>query len=196
MSVTALSQLPPPRARAVLRTWIDDSGFQLPDTARLDRILQEMLTAREDRNPMVHWADVELRRYRDRLYLMPALQLLNPATELEWDGEGVLELPSGLGTLALEPAATGISRKAWELGPVTVRFRAGGERCRPLGRDSSKGLKKLFQELGVPPWIRSRTPLVMIAAELAAVGDLWVCDRFQAEDADDALRVVWRDGPG
>jgi tRNA(Ile)-lysidine synthase len=195
MSVTALSQLPPPRARAVIRTWIDDSGFQLPDTARLDRILLEMLTAREDRNPLVHWADVELRRYRDRLYLMPALQRLHPETELMWEGVDELKLPAGLGSLAVEPAAAGISRKAWERGPVTVRFRAGGERCRPLGRDSSKSLKKLFQEHGVPPWVRSRTPLVMIAAELAAVGDLWVCDRFQAEDADDAIRLVWRDGP-
>jgi len=72
IDVADVADLAPSRARAVIRTWIDDTGLRLPDTARLDRVLKEMLTAREDRNPVVNWADVELRRYRDRLYLMSA----------------------------------------------------------------------------------------------------------------------------
>ncbi len=196
MSVAALSALPPPRARAVIRTWINDAGLRVPDTARLDRVLREMLTAREDRNPVVHWADVELRRYRERLYLMSALQDLDPATELEWDGESHLELPSGLGTLLVAPAKTGISSRAWEEGVITVCFRAGGERCKPLGRDSSKNLKKLFQEHGIPPWERGRVPLIMLDGRLAAVGDLWLCDGFKAGENDSALRLCWKRHPG
>ncbi len=192
MSASALASLPPPRARAVIRTWINDAGLSLPDTARLDRVLREMLTAREDRNPVVHWADVELRRYRDRLYLMPALQELDPATVLQWNKATALELPSGLGMLSLEASEAGISRMAWEQGQVTVCFRAGGERCRPLGRNSSKNLKKLFQEAGIPPWERGRVPLVKIDGKLAAVGDLWSCDGFQPQAADSAFRICWQ----
>ncbi len=191
MSVSALSALPPPRARAVIRTWINDAGLRLPDTARLDRVLREMLTAREDRNPMVNWAGVELRRYRDRLYLLSPLQELDPATELEWDGEPHLELPSGLGVLSIEPAKTGISRKMWEEGLVTIGFRIGGERCRPLGRKNSKSLKKLFQEYGIPPWERGRIPLIKIDGQLAAVGDIWLCDGFESEGTDAALKICW-----
>lgn len=196
MSVAALAALPPPRARAVIRTWINDAGLRLPDTARLDRVLREMLTAREDRNPVVDWADVELRRYRDRLYLMSALQVLDPATELEWDGRSPLELPSGLGTLFVEEAEAGISRSAWEEGPVSICFRVGGERCRPLGRNSSKSLKNLFQEQAIPPWERGRTPLVKINGRLAAVGDIWLCDGFKAEGSDNALKICWKRGTG
>ncbi len=191
ISAPAVADLPPPRARAVIRTWISDTGLRLPDTARLDRVLKEMLTAREDRNPVVHWTDVELRRYRDRLYLMSALPELDPATELEWDGEAPLILPSGLGTLKVEVAQIGISREAWEKGQVSVCFRVGGERCRPLGRSSSKSLKKLFQEYGIPPWERSRVPLIKIDGELAAVADLWICNRYATDAPNGALRIRW-----
>jgi len=196
MSVTAVAALPPPRARAVIRTWINDTGLRLPDTARLDRVLQEMLTAREDRNPVVDWADVELRRYRDRLYLMPALKELDTATELEWDGQSPLELPSNLGTLYVEEVEAGISRSAWEDGLISVCFRVGGERCRPLGRNSSKSLKNLFQEQGIPSWERGRTPLVKINGQLVAVGDFWLCDGFKAEGSDTALKICWKRGSG
>ncbi|MCP3671001.1 MAG: tRNA lysidine(34) synthetase TilS [Gammaproteobacteria bacterium] len=196
MSVAALSAMPPPRARAVIRTWINDAGLRLPDTARLDRVLREMLTAREDRNPMVNWADVELRRYRDRLYLLSALQKFDPVTELNWDGETPLELPSGLGVLSVKPAKSGISRKMWEESQVTVCFRVGGERCKLLGRDNSKSLKKLFQEYGVPPWERDRIPLIKIDGQLAAVGDIWLCDGVRLEETDAVLKICWERGTG
>jgi len=196
IGVADVADLPPSRARAVIRTWINDAGLRLPDTARLDRVLKEMLTAREDRNPVVNWADVELRRYRDRLYLMSALREVAPTTELDWDGETPLKLPSGLGTLSVGAAETGISREAWERGQITVCFRVGGERCRPLGRSNSRSLKKLFQENGVPPWERGRIPLVKIDGELAAVGDLWICDGFAPDSLGSALRVSWTLGAG
>ncbi|MEJ2529859.1 MAG: tRNA lysidine(34) synthetase TilS [Gammaproteobacteria bacterium] len=196
MSITALAALPPPRARAVIRTWIRDTGLILPDTARLDRVLREMISAREDRNPMVDWPGVELRRYRDRLYLMPALQDLDQTLELEWDGCSPLVLPSALGILYAESAEQGISAYAWESGNITISFRAGGERCRPLGRSNSKSLKNLFQERAIPPWQRGRIPLVKIDNVLAAVGDIWLCDAFKADSSETAVRLRWERCPG
>ncbi len=196
MSITALTELPPPRARAVIRTWISDAGLRLPDTARLDRVLQEMLTAREDRNPVVDWPGVEMRRYRDRLYLMSTMQDLDPTTQLEWDGKSDLELPSRLGTLHVEQVEQGISAHAWESGNISVRFRAGGERCRPIGRNSNKSLKSLFQENGIPPWQRGRIPLVKIDGVLAAVGDIWICDRFKSDGSESAIRLCWERSTG
>ncbi len=194
MSISALAALPPPRVRAVIRTWIRDAGLQLPDTARMDRVLLEMLTAREDRNPVVDWPGVEMRRYRDRLYLMPTLQELDRDIEIEWDGGSDLELPSGLGTISVQEAAEGISMSAWEAGKITVCFRAGGERCRPVGRDVSKSLKNLFQERGIPPWERGRMPLIKLDGQLAAVGDIWVCEGFMADASGRAVCLHWRRG--
>lgn len=191
MSIDVLAGLPPPRARAVLRTWIRDSGMQLPDTARLDRVLHEMLTARQDRNPIVDWPGVEMRRYRDRLYLMHTLQPLEGNTEIGWDGRSMLELPSGLGTISVQESAAGISLSAWLGGKITVCFRLGGERCRPVGRAGSKSLKALFQELGIPPWERGRVPLIKIDGELAAIGDILICEGFSSADAKGAITLCW-----
>jgi tRNA(Ile)-lysidine synthase len=77
---------------------------------------------------------------------------------------------------------------------VRVSWRRGGERCRPAGRRHHHALKKLFQESGIPPWERGRIPLVYIDAELAAVGDLWVCDPFSAGVDEPGLIMHWDRG--
>ncbi len=194
LSIDALSALPPPRARAVIRTWIRDSELPLPDTARLDRVLSEIITARDDRNPIVDWPGVELRRYRGRLFLMSALQTIDTDIEIEWDGKSDLMLPSGLGTLTVEEAENGISKSVWDNAKITVCFRTGGERCRPVGRDVSKSLKNLFQESGVPPWERKRIPLVKVNGQLAAVAGIWLCDGFSTDNSKDAIRISWDRG--
>ena len=78
--------------------------------------------------------------------------------------------------------------------PVAVRFRQGGERCRPAGRSGSQTLKKLLQEYEVPPWWRDRTPLLYCGDELVAVADLWVCEGWQSPAAEQGLVVTWRLG--
>ena len=45
--------------------------------------------------------------------------------------------------------------------PVSLRWGlAGGTRLRPVGRGGSRPLKKLWQELGVAPWLRARWPVL------------------------------------
>jgi tRNA(Ile)-lysidine synthase len=56
----------------------------------------------------------------------------------------------------------------------TVRFRQGGERFHPSGRNHSQSLKKLLQEAGVPPWERDGIPLLYHGEELVAVIGYWV----------------------
>ncbi|MEH6467758.1 MAG: tRNA lysidine(34) synthetase TilS, partial [Porticoccus sp.] len=72
-----------------------------------------------------------------------------------------------------------------------VRFRSGGERCTPVGRNGSNTLKKLFQEYGLEPWLRNRVPLIYLKGQLAAVGDLWVCDEFSVADGEQGMAIQW-----
>ena len=55
---------------------------------------------------------------------------------------------------------------------LDVRWRRGGERIRPVGRQRTKTLKALLQEGRVPPWRRDRWPLLYQAESLAAVPGL------------------------
>jgi len=193
LSVTGLRQLPPPRCRAVLRHWVVTQGFQLPSTAHLDRILKEILAAAEGRTPLVTWRGVELRRFRNQLFIMAPLPQHDPITSLPWEGFSTLQLPTGIGHLNLELSiGRGICSNLWQQGDVEVRFRQGGERCRRQGETVSRSLKKIFQEqLSIPPWLRDRVPLVYIDGELAAVAGYFVCEPFAAPAAKPSIAPRW-----
>ena len=195
LPVAALRRLPPPRCRALLRHWFREQGFGVPDTARLDRVLDEVLTAAGDRMPRVHWAGAELRRFRDGLYLLRPLPPHDPLLRLDWDGKARLHLPEGLGVLASRIAqGRGIDSEMWRRLPLQVGFRCGGERCRPAGQRHTRSLKALLQERGVVPWTRDRIPLVFLDGQLAAVGDLWVCDEFCAAPGREGVELCWDRG--
>ena len=79
---------------------------------------------------------------------------------------------------------------------MTLRFRGGGERFRPRGREHHHSLKHLFQESGVVPWMRDRVPLLYRGDELAAIGDLWISADVDAAPASEPRwRVQWTEHP-
>jgi tRNA(Ile)-lysidine synthase len=189
--LSGLVSLSAPKGRAVLRAWIRGKGFQLPNTARLDRILMEMSSAAEERNPLVHWPGVEVRRYRDRLYLMPPLKKIEPHLSLLWDGRTVLELPAGLGRLRVIPSEGGLSLRQWEQGRIQIRFRHQRERLQLSGRSHSQSFKNFFQQQAIPPWQRGRIPFVYIDDQLAAVADLAQCRPFTAGKGERGIQIQW-----
>jgi len=76
---------------------------------------------------------------------------------------------------------------------LSVRFRVGGERCKPLGRSHSQTLKKLFQEYRIPPWERESAPLFYENEKLVAVADFWVCEGAAANGyQEDSLWLIER----
>lgn len=70
LSVSKLLTLDNSKKRLVLRGWISKSGYSIPNTKKLNTILDSVLVAGRDRVPCVKWKGVELRRYRDDLYLL------------------------------------------------------------------------------------------------------------------------------
>jgi tRNA(Ile)-lysidine synthase len=191
INLTLLAELPPPQGRAVLRAWIKGEGFTVPDTVHLERVLVEMVAAREERNPLVSWQGAELRRFRGRLYISQPLPPFDSNLVLQWDGDSPLELPAGMGRLLVEKGEIGIPLQLWKSGDIQVRFRSGGERCRPPGRGHSKSLKKLYQEIGIPPWLRQRLPLVFVDEQLVAVGDLHYCIPTESQSGSAGIILRW-----
>jgi tRNA(Ile)-lysidine synthase len=192
INLALLAEMSPrPEASAVLRAWIKGEGFAVPDTAHLERILVEMVVAREERNPLITWQGVELRRFRGRLYISQPLPSLDTSQVLPWDGSTPLALPAGMGRLLVEEGESGIPLQLWKSGDIQVRFRSGGERCRPPGRGHSKSLKKLYQEMGIPPWMRERLPLVFVGEQLVAVGDLLYCISSESQSGSAGISLRW-----
>jgi tRNA(Ile)-lysidine synthase len=189
LSVTGLRALSQARARNLIRHWIRVRGLAVPDAARLQRILDEVVNARADATPQVSWQGAEARRYRDTLFVFPPLPAV-PENALPWNGQAPLAV-SGLGTLTAGAVAGGLSN-GLQGKALVVRFGATGERCRPVGRRHHQRLKKLWQDAGVPPWVRERTPLLYVDGQLAAVAGRWICADFAAPAGEMGWMPLWQ----
>ncbi len=192
--VPALQQLTPARQRNALRRWLRGSTGTAPSRAVLARITVDMLGSRVDAEPCVRWGEYELRRYRTRLYLLRRDTTAVPARlPLPWMLDAALALPGDGGVLVAVPGqGQGIRQSLLGSDGVRVGWRQGGERCRPAGRNGHHELRKLFQERGIPPWVRTRIPLIFIGGELAAVAGLWVCEPFQAQPDEPGVQIHWQ----
>ncbi len=80
--------------------------------------------------------------------------------------------------------------------PITIRSRVGGERCRPIGRGGSTSVKKLLQELNVPPWERSNVLLIYVGDKIAGIVNQKTCEGFSKADIlrlqDNPTEKIWR----
>ncbi len=180
----ALLQLPPARRARVLRGWIAELGLPPLPAEGIGRIEAELLPAREDADPRFRWRDVEVRAWRDLLQAGPVRAPLPAGWACEWDGARPLALPDGS---ALRLAGPGGFER-----PLRVHARRGGERIALPARDHSHALKHVLQELGVPPWLRERLPLLSDeSGELLAAGDLAYAARFDAWLRERGMRLDW-----
>jgi tRNA(Ile)-lysidine synthase len=187
LSVKALRALSDARRRNLLRHWLQMRGYEALPADTLQRLDLEVLRARVDAQPLLHCGACEFRRYRDQLHLMTSLPPVPEPAEIPWKGNGRLALPTGCGVLVSS------TRKALPFA-LTVRFPRGGEKLRPADEPHTRTLKYLFQEYGVPPWHRLRTPLIYRDDALVSVGDRWLSAEWAAELQQRRVRIEWRDG--
>jgi len=148
--------------------------------------IDRLLTARDDGNAEHRWGGALIRAWRGHLHALPLPSPVPAGWATEWDGRRPLALPGG-GRLSLE-GADAFDR------PLRVHLRQGGERMRLPGRGHSHVLKHLLQDAGIPPWLRSRMPLLSDAdGRLLAAGDGLVAAPLHDWLAARGARLRWRD---
>lgn len=180
------------RCRNLLRYWITGNGFLAPSSTVIDRIIDEGLHSRADAHPLIHWFGAEVRRYRDRLYLMARIPANASPTPLKWPCQGELQLGEGLGRLkSIESIGKGIRATLLEGREVAVRRREGGERIRPVGRSGHHSLKNLFQEEAIPPWQREIYPLIYLDAKLISLPNLFCGAEVAAGEHERGIVIEW-----
>ncbi|MCW9088791.1 MAG: tRNA lysidine(34) synthetase TilS [Gammaproteobacteria bacterium] len=194
LCAATLKGLSPARCRNLLRFHVRQLGLSVPAHKHLQRILDEVLPAAADAEPLVGWPGAEVRRYRDWLYFMlPLAPLTDKSLRLPWDGVSALVLPQGLGRLTpLRCRGEGVDNALLVGRECEVRLRQGGERLRLPGRDGHHALKKLYQEAGVPPWERERRPLLYVDGALAQVAGLWTAAEYSVAAGKEGLRLQWQ----
>lgn len=174
------------RRAAILRRWLAQQGAAMPSRDRLTRIWQEVALARDDATPGVKLGDGEIRRYQGLLWWVQVTPGQREA-QIGWEDPFTpLTLPAGLGQLELIPEGEIRAPQADEL--VTVRFYAPGT-LHIVGRAGGRKLKKIWQELRVPPWLRDTTPIVFYGeTPIAAAGRFITRDGLAEHEAGYTLR--------
>ena len=190
LPIDGLLALTPGRQRNLIRHALRLLGLSTPTALQLERILGEVLPAREDAQPHVGWPGASVRRYRNGLYLLPEVLASTPAAR-PIEAQSV-PLGAGLGVLHFESGAKrGLSPELLERG-LRLDIRQGGEEIQLYGQGHTRKLKKLLQEEGVVPWMRERLPLVYSGDQLVAVADLWVAADAVSEPG---VAIRWSDRP-
>lgn len=187
----ALRRMPLKQRGRILRRAVDRAGLPKLPAASLAEIVNSLLEARDDSNPVVRWPGAECRRFRDSLYLIA------PPADPAFEGRvlrpgATVELGAGLGSLSLEACDAGGIAPAIAAAGLELHRRQGGETLRPLGDAHSRKLKKLMQSRGVFPWFRDALPLLYAGDDLVAVADLWIAAEAAATPG---FAVRWHAAP-
>ncbi len=158
LDLLGLARLPEATRNTLLLAWLRGQGLPAPRHRMLEQIWQQFLHAAADREPCVRWPGAQLRRYRNGLFALPT-QPHTAAPNWQVSGVGRRSWPYG-------------GMVHWQVqGSAVITTPQGGEKI--LLHGHRRRLKQLFQQTGVPPWERRRTPLLFIGGELYAVGRHW-----------------------
>ncbi|HAU1685185.1 TPA: tRNA lysidine(34) synthetase TilS [Legionella pneumophila] len=174
------------RITNVLKFWLKKNRIQLPSSKTFHRIIHEIIFAKLDAMPTVSWGQIQIRRFKQHLYLRKADKGNLPKI-IEWKHfPASLMYPDANIDLSAVKAKKGL--KIPKDVQIEIRFRKGGEEFYWHGQ--TKHLKKLFQEWQVPPWVRDRVPLIYINGQLACVVGYAVSDLFFTDNPQEAWVVV------
>lgn len=191
LRISAMQAFSPPRRRNLLRHWIAEHTGSAPSSLHLREIERQVVSSPKTAHAAVAWSQVEVRRYRDALYVFPRLNPVPAVFDLSWELSAPLEAPNLGWRLQVQCVhGTGLSQARLMGRPLRVRLRQGGEVCELAGRGHHRKLKKLLQESGLPPWRRERLPLLYVDGALAAVGDAWICAPFAARSDEAGWQLV------
>ncbi len=195
LSIPGLMAVDSALQNLLLREWFAEHQLTMPSSQMLEQIKHDVIAAKASADPAFSWQidgrSIQVRRYRNQLFIVKKLSAVDPGLIIHWDGKSQLELPAGLGYLqTLHSEMGGIDQTRWNQSQKTIRFRSGGERCKLPGRAGHRSLKAIFQEYWIPPWERDRIPLVYLDDELAAIGTLLVCEPFFV-DSGQSIEIIY-----
>ena len=172
--ISSLTDLEPIRQRNLLRFWFKQLNLTIPSAAQLQHVIDDILTAKPERQPLVSWQGGEVRRYKQHLFAMPNLPPV-PTDTITWLFPNPINLP--FGQLTAQKVQSGGLNLPLET-TLQIRFRKNGEFLQLHKHKHS--VKKLLQTAQIPAWQRPFIPLIYLDDMLIAIPNIGVSDQFIA----------------
>ncbi|WGO84047.1 tRNA lysidine(34) synthetase TilS [Arsenophonus apicola] len=189
LQLDALASYSEIKRNAILRRWLSLHRILMPSRLQLKQIWQDVICARPDAEPQFMLANNNvIRRFKQQLWLLPQFNDLTKIC-LAWQLPTAIKLPDNLGTLMIADTGEGI-RAPFSHEKVTIRFGLKGN-IKIIGRQHARRSKKLWQELGVAPWLRERTPLIYYNDELIAAVGVFITESGRCIQGQSELKIKW-----
>lgn len=153
--------------RALLRRWIILTINIIPSYKVIALIWKELINSRKDASPKINLGKYEIRRYKNKIYLIPVLPSLKNLV-ITWNKPWKeLILPQKIGILKIfnKRIKNQIIRKPNVDEEVTIRFCYNS--CKE--KNIKKKIKKIWQIFSVPVWQRSRIPMIFYNEKLISI---------------------------
>ncbi|MBT0726261.1 tRNA lysidine(34) synthetase TilS [Rosenbergiella australiborealis] len=176
ISIAPLADCTEPKRNALLRRWLTQRGAPLPSRQALIGLWHEVALSRKDASPELRMEkNGYLRRYQQRLYYGRAFHGLQGKI-LPWDNiSNSLVLPDNLGMLCFQPIKMQGKHLRLPTAEQSVSIRFGqSAHLHLVGRHGGRSLKKIWQEKGVPTWLRTSIPLVYYDEELVCAPGIFI----------------------
>ena len=204
LHVSALTTLSPARFNNLIRFFMAQQGCLMPSTEQVNQVRLQ-LQADEDKSPQIKVAEQVFRRFKNTLFLTPEYSDISNwqgQVDLFQDtlifGNKVLVLPDNLGELSFNrnvvinaDSRINLPRISLPMPgqQVNVRFCHENPKCLPHFRQHSRTVKKVLQELNIPPWQRKRIAFLYYDNELVAAIGHFICQPFIESDPKLGMQI-------
>lgn len=158
----------------LLRLWLAKHKQAMPTQVQLTQILQDVVLARSDAIPQFRLGNKVLRRFQHHLYLTDIFADTTTFSAKLQNGTKI-HLPDNLGELSCwqeqQKFCLHWQQKQFYLAlpkanqTVSVGFKYSGT-VRLTAKSRNKDIKKIWQEYQIPPWQRTRIPLIFYDGQL------------------------------
>ena len=179
LSITALLQQPAVLQNSLLRSWLVSQGVQAPSLRQLQQLFHGVIHTAVDATPSLRLGAEVIRRYRDWLVVCHSALPDAPRSEIPHSEIRQLSPASGLQWLGQHWSLDGIVEGEYQVTCLDQSPECARMTLTPAGRPG-KRLKALWQEAGVPPWLRPLWPLLLQQQTLRAIPQVAVDARNAA----------------
>ena len=189
VSIQHMCALPEPRARNLLRFWLQEQGGQVRRQA-LTEAVRQLCSAPYQARTRVDFPGQSMVCSQGEMHLVNPRFLSKPGLmSLPWQGETRLDLGAA-GVLDFQVVRGG--GVMLEPGLTHVRFRQPGDRFQQSEKQAKRPLKDVLREARIPSWQRAWLPMLEVDGRLAWVAELGELAEFRTQPDQPGLLISWQ----
>lgn len=178
------------RLRNLLRRLLAQVGAAMPDEARLREAERQFREDSVASGSRILLGDVALCIYRERWWLEAATVPVEVVDFRPWRGEAALPWAGGVLDFSAV-SGRGLAADLLAAGACRVGRRRMSARMRLNAGRPSRSLKNLWQEAGIPPWLRDTVPMLWVDERLAWIAGVGVTAEFACPPGAAGILPRW-----